>query len=440
MYDVFISYRREGRFAVARLIYEHLKSIGLNPFFDLEELRSGQFNVKLYNAIDESSNFILVLPPKALDRCSNEDDWLRLEIEHAILRNKNIVPVCLEGFEWNKNLPASLCNLHTYNAVQLSQAYFDASLKKIISMLYDVNVTEGKVARKSLRDERIQNPYYTADNKKETLRLKIQQDLMKEFDCSVYEEAKNSYEVLKVLDVGSNNGDFIMNRLGTCSKVEKLIGLEYDSASVDLANKKYGEANKIAFFTQDVESDGFYDSLRDIMDKAGIESFNVINISMLLLHLKSPHKLLKTLRAVLSKDGILIIKDIDDGYNVAYPDEQGEFARVMEMCAYNEPSGFRKSGRQIYTLLSRAGFNNVSLKKLGLTTVGMDFEQRSALFETYFSFIIEDTKIMCMRYPDDKRIKADYEWYKENYDNLEEKFLDKNFFFSLGFMLFTAKK
>ena len=111
MYDVFISYRREGRFAVARLIYEHLKSIGLNPFFDLEELRSGQFNVKLYNAIDESSNFILVLPPKALDRCSNEDDWLRLEIEHAILRNKNIVPECLEGFEWNKNLPASLCNL-----------------------------------------------------------------------------------------------------------------------------------------------------------------------------------------------------------------------------------------------------------------------------------------------------------------------------------------
>ena len=74
MYDVFISYRRDGGFEMARLLYEHLKSAGLNPFFDLEELRSGQFNVKLYSAIDDSANFLLVLPPQSLDRCRNDDD------------------------------------------------------------------------------------------------------------------------------------------------------------------------------------------------------------------------------------------------------------------------------------------------------------------------------------------------------------------------------
>ncbi len=31
MYDVFISYRRDGGFEMARLLYEHLKSAGLNP-------------------------------------------------------------------------------------------------------------------------------------------------------------------------------------------------------------------------------------------------------------------------------------------------------------------------------------------------------------------------------------------------------------------------
>lgn len=40
MYDVFISYRRDGGFEMARLLYDHLKGIGLNPFFDLEKLCS----------------------------------------------------------------------------------------------------------------------------------------------------------------------------------------------------------------------------------------------------------------------------------------------------------------------------------------------------------------------------------------------------------------
>lgn len=105
MYDVFISYRREGGFAVARLLYEHFKSVGLNPFFDLEELRSGQFNKKLYASIDESENFILVLPPDSLDRCVSEDDWLRLEIEHAMLKSKNIIPLMFKEFKWPAELP-----------------------------------------------------------------------------------------------------------------------------------------------------------------------------------------------------------------------------------------------------------------------------------------------------------------------------------------------
>lgn len=82
MYDIFISYRRDGGFEMARLLYDRLQDMGLNVFFDLEELRSGKFNVKLFGAIDDSSNFLLVLPPNSLDRCKNEDDWLRIEIEY----------------------------------------------------------------------------------------------------------------------------------------------------------------------------------------------------------------------------------------------------------------------------------------------------------------------------------------------------------------------
>ena len=222
--------------------------------------------------------------------------------------------------------------------------------------------------------------------------------------------------------------------------MDKLIGLEYDGKSVQAANEKYGLENKIAFYEIDLEDEDFSDKLEEIVEGQNVKKFNVINISMVLLHLKSPYKLLKTLRKFLTDDGTVIVKDIDDGLNLEYPDEQGEFARVVGICRKNDTSGFRESGRQILTVLNRSGYKKVKLEKQCLSTVGMNFEQRSALFDTYFSFVLEDLKIMRDRYPDDKRILADYEWYTKSYDDLEEKFQDDAFFFSLGFMIFTAKK
>lgn len=77
---------------MARLLYDRFKQMGLHPFFDLEELKSGKFDSKLYKYIEESSNFVLVLPPHSLDRCSEEGDWIRLEIEHAIKHKKTLSP------------------------------------------------------------------------------------------------------------------------------------------------------------------------------------------------------------------------------------------------------------------------------------------------------------------------------------------------------------
>lgn len=440
MYDVFISYRRDGGFEMARLLYEHLKSVGLNPFFDLEELRSGPFNVKLYKAIEDSANFLLVLPPKSLDRCQSEDDWLRLEIEHAIEKDKNIVPLMMSSFDWPESLPKSIERLPYYNAVKMSREYFDAAISRLFSMLKGVKFENGVLIKESGQVQRTQNTYFVYEDKKERRRLKIQQELMRDFDAAPYNKIKSGYDKLKILDLGSSTGDFIMDRLGNSGNVEKLIGLEYDEKSVQVANENYGVENKIAFYKLNLEDEDFVSELEDIAEEQGVDKFNVINISMVLLHIKSPYKLLKNVRKFLSDDGTVIIKDIDDGLNLAYPDEKGEFARVIGICKKNETSGFRESGRQIYTLLNRAGYKKVKLEKQGMSTVGMDYETRSALFDTYFSFVLGDLKIMKERYPEDKRVATDYDWYSKTYDDLEEKFQDEAFFFSLGFMIYTAQK
>ncbi len=139
-YDIFISYRRDGGDALACLISEKLKQLGYDVFYDVESLRAGLFNTKLFSVIDNCKDVILVLPPNALDRCVSDDDWVRKEIEYAISRKKNIIPVMIRGFQWPdiKALPKMMQNLPNYNGISANMEYFDATYSKLLSMLESV--------------------------------------------------------------------------------------------------------------------------------------------------------------------------------------------------------------------------------------------------------------------------------------------------------------
>jgi len=121
-FDIFISYRREGGLELADSIYQRLINAGYSAFLDLEQLNSGKFNTKLIGVIEQCQDFILVLPPDALDRCADEDDWVRQEVECALKHKKNIIPIMLRGFEWPSvdALPESLRDLPNYNGISAS--------------------------------------------------------------------------------------------------------------------------------------------------------------------------------------------------------------------------------------------------------------------------------------------------------------------------------
>lgn len=101
----------------------------------MESLRSGDFNTKLYSVIEECTDFILILSPDALNRCQNEDDWVRREVEYALERGKNIIPVMLRGFEFPGNLPPSLEQLRFKNGIPASTEFFEAFIQKLQTFL-----------------------------------------------------------------------------------------------------------------------------------------------------------------------------------------------------------------------------------------------------------------------------------------------------------------
>ena len=131
IYDIFISYRRDGGDTLAQLIYDRLTDRGYSVFLDIESLRSGKFNEKLFSVIDACQDVVVILPPDALERCNNEGDWLFLELTHALQERKNIVPVMMKGFEWPEEITEGLEELPNFNGIQDSKDCFDAVIDKM---------------------------------------------------------------------------------------------------------------------------------------------------------------------------------------------------------------------------------------------------------------------------------------------------------------------
>lgn len=134
-YDIFISYRRMGGESTAKMLYDSLSDMGYKVFLDVETLRSGQFNTELYEVIDGCKDVVLVLAPGSLDRCDNDDDWVRLEIAHALKQGKNIVPVMLRGFSFPEQLPEDIDPVRFCNGLTANTEFYNAFLERLREFL-----------------------------------------------------------------------------------------------------------------------------------------------------------------------------------------------------------------------------------------------------------------------------------------------------------------
>ena len=111
----------------------------IQGFFDEESLRSGDFNISLLDKIEECEDFVLVLTPGDLDRCSEPKDWVRREFVHALNHKKNIVPILTKGFDWPSSLPKDMQNLPKQNGLFAIIEFFDEVIDRLVkSFLHSV--------------------------------------------------------------------------------------------------------------------------------------------------------------------------------------------------------------------------------------------------------------------------------------------------------------
>ena len=69
-------------------------------FIDTQMLDSGNFERVILRNIERRAHFLVILTPSAVKGCTNPEDWVRREVEHAILTRRNIIPLMFDNFDF----------------------------------------------------------------------------------------------------------------------------------------------------------------------------------------------------------------------------------------------------------------------------------------------------------------------------------------------------
>ena len=168
----------------------------------------------------------------------------------------------------------------------------------------------------------------------------------------------------------------------------------------------------------------------------GIDKFDFVDISMGFLDWKNPFKVIKTLKKYMKKGCRVYVKDVDDGVVMYYPDEGKLFSKFKSFYSLDPISGFRKSGRRIFSYFNKLHAQSVELVHSGIDVTDMTIEEKEKMFFSWFGFIPNDFKICYNEDPTREDFKGVIEWCDEHYDTLEENFMDDSFFFNSGYFIY----
>lgn len=218
MADIFISYRRDGGESLAHLVHDRLQTCDYDVFLDVESLRSGKFNEALYREIELCTDFVLILSPGALERCINEGDWLRLEIECAKTHRKNIIPVIMRNFKFPAVVPESLDDLLDYNGLEVNMEYLDAVIQKLRYKRLNSKPRDKKEIQETTRKQT------------NTLSVSPKEEQMKKMISSAYTDARHNEELFGIVQQAEMGDANALSRLGDAYFHGRQVGVDRNKA------------------------------------------------------------------------------------------------------------------------------------------------------------------------------------------------------------------
>jgi hypothetical protein len=145
---IFISYRRSDSAGYAGRLYDFLKSYFGEEriFFDVDTIRPGvNFEQNITSELDRSDAMLVMIGNQWLDsrdpqgnrRLDEPHDYVRYEIETALGKNIEIIPILVQGTPMPSAslLPGSISDLSMRNAVRLNDDHWNSDCRFLAEIL-----------------------------------------------------------------------------------------------------------------------------------------------------------------------------------------------------------------------------------------------------------------------------------------------------------------
>ena len=270
------------------------------------------------------------------------------------------------------------------------------------------------------------------DTDYEIERLNAQEELLWKAQERIYDSFLNGKDMV-ILDIGCSDG-FKTVREFDRDNVKKVLALDYAAEAVAKAKANCG-SEKFCFEMGNVEDADFEDRLIDLMKKHDIEAFDVVHLSLVVLHLKNPVNLFTLLRRYIKKDGRIVIVEADDDKAVLSPDDYylRKYNSLLKLDPY---MGNRACASNMYIWLNKAGY--CSIHDTYVYAQGKDTATKKAMFDIYFSSLPVDFEDLCIDDPSNEGYRMAKDWLDENIDNIYEYLLQEKTVFSFGVSIFEG--
>jgi len=273
---------------------------------------------------------------------------------------------------------------------------------------------------------------------KEMQRLGVQNQLLRECETGIFAQIFRGKSGLAVLDIGSNDGAKTVERFSDPA-VKTVIGIEYNASLALQAQEIYG-GEKFAFYSLDAEKADFSANLRARMAERGIEGFDVIYLSFILMHMRDAQALLRVLRPLLKRDGQLVIIEANDASSTLTGDEEGLLKEFLSILDRDRYSGNRKTGANLPAFLKAAGYGEITVWCDAIRALPGETERKKAVFTTFFSYLPEDVALLLEAEPDNGEYKKWAGWLAKNYRKLENGILRADTEIKMGMQVISCTK
>ena len=270
------------------------------------------------------------------------------------------------------------------------------------------------------------------DTDYEIERLNAQEELLWKAQQRIYDSFLNGKDMV-ILDIGCSDG-FKTVREFDRDNVKKVLALDYAAEAVAKAKANCG-SEKFCFEMGNVEDADFEDRLIDLMKKHDIEAFDVVHLSLVVLHLKDPVRVLSILKKYIGKGGRIVIVEADDDKAVLSPDDYylRKYNSLLKLDPY---MGNRECASNMYIWLNKAGY--CSIHDTYVYAQGKDTATKKAMFDIYFSSLPVDFEDLCIDDSSNEGYRMAKDWLDENIDNIYEYLLQEKTVFSFGVSIFEG--